>query len=103
MSKNFFCYKHHKKSLNRKKKKYDDIILTGDLNAHLESINPESKIVNKMIFENNLKIVDTGPSYYWCVRPSWLDVFIVSELGNVNYWENFGKPFIGGHDYIFLD
>lgn len=54
-----------------------EIIITGDVNANLESVNPKSRQFKTIVKESKLSIVETGYSFYTCKIPSWLDIFVV--------------------------
>lgn len=79
-----------------------DTIITGDLNSHLESINPESRNLRRLCKESNIHILDTGPSYYLRFILTWLDVVLISDLSKVASWEKSHDPFICWHDYLFF-
>lgn len=80
-----------------------EVIITGDVNANLESTNPKSRLFRTIVKESKLFIVETGDSFYTCKVPSWLDIFVVSKPEKVVGWTKLGAPYIDGHDYLILD
>lgn len=90
--------------LNLKSTKSQITVVCGDVNYHLESVNTEAKNFKSLIKENNLKLIDSGVTFYRRgLRPSWLDIILVPHLSKVLKVEKSGSSFIAGHDYLYCE
>ncbi|KAJ8677505.1 hypothetical protein QAD02_013292 [Eretmocerus hayati] len=85
---------------------YNDMIITGDFNADLASEKPEAIHLRSLLAKYSLYCVPSEPTHHELSHdpPShtWLDLFIVNDIGSVTYYDESKSPFITGHDLIEL-
>lgn len=80
----------------------NNIIVTGDINAHIERNNRLTSAFRATFLENKLHLVNSGPSYYRVDPPSWLDIFLVDDLQKVVSCQSSGQSYISGDDYLCI-
>lgn len=81
----------------------ENVIVAGDLNARLEKSNKHTATLRNLIVENQLQLVQTGPSFYRVDPPSWLDAVLIDAAHKLPRVQSSGQSFISGHDYIFIE
>lgn len=81
----------------------DNIIIAGDFNCHFESENRHSRRARELFLENQLHLVDSGPTFFRSRTPTWLDAVIVDGLDKVTAVKSSGVSFLGGHDYVYIE
>lgn len=82
---------------------YNNIIITGDLNCNHLKTDRLACHLQSFITEFALFCVPHGPNYHTNEVDSWLDVIIVDNEDKVGNYSKSTAPFIGGHDYTFIE
>lgn len=91
------------KILHSFKTKYDNIIIAGDFNAHLETNCEFARELQDCSDALKLHILQTGPTYHLNKTDSWLDIIITDSDQKVLRFEKSSAPFIAHHDSIVVD
>ncbi|CAG5096688.1 Protein of unknown function [Cotesia congregata] len=82
---------------------YNNIIITGDLNCNFLKTDRLACHLQSFITEFALYCVPHGPTYHTNGVDSWLDVIIVDNEDKIRNYSKSSAPYIGGHDYIFVE
>ncbi|XP_046750069.1 uncharacterized protein LOC124413491 [Diprion similis] len=89
-------------TLSRFSHAYPNIVIGGDLNCNLSTINHESSFLKEMVSSLAMDIVQSDSTYHTASSDSWLDVFIIDSLEKLCAFHKSDAPFIAGHDLISL-
>lgn len=81
---------------------YQNIILAGDLNCDLSSINYHSTYLRDLVLMLSLHIVESEPTHHTSNSDSCLDVFILDSPDKLHSLKKSEAPFIAGHDLLEL-
>ncbi|KAL1447518.1 hypothetical protein WDU94_010887 [Cyamophila willieti] len=81
---------------------FDDVILMGDFNAHLELNNLSSTRFKDLFKSFNMSILPSRSTYHLDNVDTLLDVTIVKSPSKVQYYEQAPAPGFSHHDLLFM-
>lgn len=77
----------------------ENVILGRDLNDQFERQDVTSTYFKRVLLENLLELVSSGPTFKRPIVPSWLDVVLLDSSSKVTLVDTLGVPFLADNDY----